>query len=170
MWEKVKKALHYLVLPVLFIAGLLFGRSFRHDDGISRDEVDGDIRRAEELAERAAAQLREFEDAVGDLGDGLDGTRKDLERARDGFRRSSDALDELRIAINGIGGTARGIKEVAGRYDELDSESERILQELLRRAGAEAVFAEDAEHNTDGAHRDSLGDSGDGTGPELKEE
>ena len=169
MREKVKKALHYLALPVLFIAGLIFGRSFRHDDRIPGDEVDGDIRRAEELAGQAADQLREFEDSVSRIREGVSGSRDELERARDSFKRSADAIDRLRITINGIEGTAREIEEISRRYDELDSESERILQELLRRAGAEAVFNENPEHNPNSADRDSLRDSGDGTGPEMKE-
>ena len=170
MWEKIKKILHYLVFPVLFITGLIFGRSLRHDNSGSSDEIDGDISRAEELAERASDQLREFEKSVECLGNELNGTRSKLEQARDSYRRSSDTLDRLRIAVNGIEGTSRRAEEIARRYDELDSETERILQELLRRAGTKAVFAEDAEHNTDSIHSDSLRHSGDSSHPKLKEE
>ena len=138
--------------------------------GVIEDRRNQEIDIAEELAERASDQLREFEKSVECLGNELNGTRSKLEQARDSYRRSSDTLDRLRIAVNGIEETSRRAEEIARRYDELDSETERILQELLRRAGTKAVFAEDAEHNTDSIHSDSLRHSGDSSHPKLKEE
>lgn len=170
MWQKVKKVLHYLVLPVMFIAGIVLGRSQRCSDSGSREEVDGDIRRAQELAERAADQLGKFEESVTAIGDGAGVAESEIARARELLRESTGALDELRRAVNGYRGASRRIEEIAGRYDELESESERILQELLRRAGATDFFFEEGEHDPDGAHRDSLGDSPDGPDNELKEE
>ena len=153
MWQKVKKILHYLVLPVMFIAGLVFGRSQRNSYSGSREKVDGDIRRAQELAEQASAQLGKFEESVRALGDGAGLAGDEITRARELLREST-----------------RRIEEIAGRYDELESESERILQELLRRAGATDFFFEEREHHTDSAHRDSLGDSPDSSDHELKED
>ena len=170
MWQKVKKILHYLVLPVLFIAGLVFGRSQRNSDSGSREEVDGDIRRAQELAERASAQLGKFEESVRALGDGAGLAESEITRARDLLRESTGTLDELRRAVNGYRGTSARIEEIAFRYDELESESERILQELLRRAGATDFFFEKPERHTDSADGDSLGDSPDGSDHELKED
>lgn len=170
MWQKVKKVLHYLVLPVLFIAGLVFGRSQKRSDSGSREEVDGDIRRAQELAERASDQLGKFEESVRAIGDGAGLARSDIERARELLRESTGALDELRRAVNDYRGASRRIEEIAGRYDELESESERILQELLRRAGATDFFFEEPERHADSADGDSLGDSPDGPDHELKED
>ena len=170
MWQKVKKILHYLILPVLFIAGLMLGRSQRCSDSGSADEIDGDIRRAQELAERASDQLGKFEESVRAIGDGAGVAESEIARARELLRESTGALDELRRAVNGYRGASRRIEEIAGRYDVLESESERILQELLRRAGATDFFFEEREHDPDGAHRDSLGDSPDGPDNELKEE
>ena len=170
MWQKIKKVLHYLVLPVLFIAGLVFGRSQRNSYSGSREEVDGDIRRAQELAERASAQLGKFEESVRAVGDGAGLAGDEITRARELLRESTGALDELRRAVNGYRGTSRRIEEIAGRYDELESESERILQELLRRAGATGFFSEEPEHHPDTPHGESLGDSSDGSDHELKED
>lgn len=170
MWQKIKKVLHYLVLPVLFIAGLVFGRSQRNSYSGSREEVDGDIRRAQELAERASAQLGKFEESVRAVGDGAGLAGDEITRARELLRESTGALDELRRAVNGYRGTSRRIEEIAGRYDELESESERILQELLRRAGATGFFSEEPEHHPDSADGDSLRDSSDGSDHELKED
>lgn len=170
MWQKVKKILHYLVLPVMFIAGLVFGRSQRNSDSGSREEVDGDIRRAQELAERASAQLGKFEESVRTLGDGAGLAESEITRARELLRESTGTLDELRRALNGYRGTSARIEEIAFRYDELESESERILQELLRRAGATDFFFEEPEHHTDSADGDSLGDSPDSSDHELKED
>ena len=155
MWEKIKKILHYLILPVLFIAGLIL--------------IDGDIRRAQELAERASDQLGKFEESVRAIGDGVGLANSDIERARELLRESTGSLDELRRAVNGYGGASRRIEEIANRYDELESESERILQELLRRAGATNFFSEKGEHNPDSADGDNLRNSGYSTDPELKE-
>ena len=170
MWEKIKKILHYLILPVLFIAGLILGKSGRNTDRGTADEIDGDIRRAQELAERASDQLGKFEESVRAIGDGVGLANSDIERARELLRESTGSLDELRRAVNGYRGTSRRIEEIAGRYDELESESERILQELLRRAGATDFFFEEREHHTDSADGDSLGDSPDGSDHELKED
>lgn len=168
MWEKIKKILHYLILPVLFIAGLILGKSGRNTDRGTADEIDGDIRRAQELAERASDQLGRFEESVRAIGDGVGLAKSDIERTRDLLGKSSESLDELRRAVNGYKGTSRRIEEIANRYDELESESERILQELLRRAGATNFFAEKGEHNPDSADGDSLRNSGCSTDPELK--
>ena len=170
MWQKVKKVLHYLVLPVMFIAGIVLGRSQKRSDSGSREEVDGDIRRAQELAERASDQLGKFEESVRAIGDGAGLARSDIERARELLRESTGALDELRRAVNGYRGASRRIEEIAGRYDVLESESERILQELLRRAGATDFFFEEPERHADSADGDSLGDSPDCPDNELKEE
>ena len=169
MWQKVKKVLHYLVLPVMFIAGIVLGRSQKRSDSGSREEVDGDIRRAQELAERASDQLGKFEESVRAIGDGVGLANSDIERARELLRESTGSLDELRRAVNGYGGASRRIEEIANRYDELESESERILQELLRRAGATNFFSEKGEHNPDSADGDNLRNSGYSTDPELKE-
>lgn len=170
MWEKIKKILHYLILPVLFIAGLILGKSGRNTDRGTADEIDGDIRRAQELAERASDQLGRFEESVRAIGDGVGLAKSDIERTRDLLGKSSESLDELRRAVNGYKGTSRRIEEIAFRYDELESESERILQELLRRAGATDFFFEEPERHTDSADGDSLRNSGCSTDHELKED